>query len=106
SRVHVMSSVLYIKVLDRFRRVRQDFFLPIPKICQNEPFIALDCSLQEGHSTGVSQPAPLIDNRSFLAKTIHDPCWWWSPRDVGILQEVLYVLAAVQAQRVLNTVHV
>src|SRR5258708_34617195 len=100
-----MLSITHIECIHYFRRGREWFNCLFPKIGQNEALVdEIASAVQKSYSAGVGQPAPVVDDRSFLVRTIPSPYRRWQLRVIGMLQEVLYVLAAVKPQGVFNTV--
>src|SRR5438128_591956 len=101
-----MVSITGIESPDSLHCRSQGFDPLPPKISQHQALIATSGGLQKGHSDGVSQPAPLIDDPSLLARPINDPYRRWLLPFVGTLEEVPDVLAAVKPQRILGKVQV
>ena len=101
-----MLSVLYIKVIDRCGRPRQVFDFLFPQIRQNEALVAEGVPPPSKNATAPesgNQRQWLMIGPSFV-QTSQDPyCRWWLSC-VGMVQEFLYIAAAVEAEAVFNTV--
>jgi hypothetical protein len=107
SDIDIVLTVKHVENTDAFRSGSQRFDRSLPEIRYNEALISTFQGLQEYDATGIQQPAPLSDDRPFLARGQSDtPDRRRHLTLVGFVQEILNVPASIEAQRILGAVQV
>src|SRR5882762_11957060 len=106
SGIDVVLSIADIELPDCLRRGSQWFECLFSNIRKHQALIAAGGVLHKGHSAGVRQPAPLINDGTFLVRKSNDPGKRRRLRCIGMPYKSQDVLRAVEAQRLLDTVDV